>query len=136
MAINTIQIKIYKSISKLGKTTTTAQYKVRMTFISSFYRHHFQILAQYFRSSSQLEDMLVSIYLINTQKYNVSNVQEQMQPEPKTCPATKILNTWVPIEREDNAIYSNVTSGTSQVLLAGVSGVFSPGTPVFAPPTD
>ena len=25
---------------------------------------------------------------------------------------------------------------TSHVLLAGVSGVFSPGTPVFAPPTD
>ena len=25
---------------------------------------------------------------------------------------------------------------TSQVLLAGVSGGFSPGTPVFAPPTD
>ena len=29
-----------------------------------------------------------------------------------------------------------VTCGTSQVLLAGVSGVFSPGTPVFAQPTD
>ena len=28
------------------------------------------------------------------------------------------------------------TCGTSQVLLAGVSGGFSPGTPVFAPPTD
>ena len=26
--------------------------------------------------------------------------------------------------------------GTSQVLLAGVSGGFSPGTPVFAPPID
>ena len=26
------------------------------------------------------------------------------------------------------------TCGTSQVLLAGVSGGFSPGTPVFAPP--
>ena len=25
---------------------------------------------------------------------------------------------------------------TSHVLLAGVSGGFSPGTPVFAPPTD
>ena len=31
---------------------------------------------------------------------------------------------------------TRVTCGTSQVLLAGVSGVFSPGTPVFAPPTD
>ena len=28
------------------------------------------------------------------------------------------------------------TCGTSQVLLAGVPGGFSPGTPVFAPPTD
>ena len=27
-------------------------------------------------------------------------------------------------------------SETSHVLLAGVSGGFSPGTPVFAPPTD
>ena len=31
---------------------------------------------------------------------------------------------------------ARVTCGTSQVLLAGVSGVFSPGSPVFAPPTD
>ena len=31
---------------------------------------------------------------------------------------------------------ARVTCGTSQVLLAGVSGGFSPGTPVFAPPTD
>ena len=31
---------------------------------------------------------------------------------------------------------ARVTFGTSQVLLAGVSGGFSPGTPVFAPPTD
>ena len=28
------------------------------------------------------------------------------------------------------------TCETSQVLLAGVSGGFSPGSPVFAPPTD
>ena len=28
------------------------------------------------------------------------------------------------------------TCGTSQVLLAGVSGGFSPGTPVFAPLSD
>ena len=28
------------------------------------------------------------------------------------------------------------TCGTSQVLLAGVSGGFSRGSPVFAPPTD
>ena len=32
--------------------------------------------------------------------------------------------------------WSRVTCGTSQVLLAGVSGGFDPGTPVFAPPTD
>ena len=31
---------------------------------------------------------------------------------------------------------ARVKCGTSQVLLAGVSGGFSPGTPVFAPPTD
>ena len=31
---------------------------------------------------------------------------------------------------------ARVTCGTSQILLAGVSGGFSPGTPVFAPPTD
>ena len=31
---------------------------------------------------------------------------------------------------------ARVTCGTSQVLLAGVSGGFSPGTPVFAPSTD
>ena len=31
---------------------------------------------------------------------------------------------------------ARVTCGTSQVLLAGVSGGFSPGTPVFASPTD
>ena len=31
---------------------------------------------------------------------------------------------------------ARVTFSTSQVLLAGVSGGFSPGTPVFAPPTD
>ena len=31
---------------------------------------------------------------------------------------------------------ARVTCGTSQVLLAGVSGGFFPGTPVFAPPTD
>ena len=31
---------------------------------------------------------------------------------------------------------ARVTCGTSQDLLAGVSGGFSPGTPVFAPPTD
>ena len=31
---------------------------------------------------------------------------------------------------------ARVTCGTSQVLLAGVSGGFSPCTPVFAPPTD
>ena len=31
---------------------------------------------------------------------------------------------------------TRVTCGTSQVLLAGVSGGFSPGTPVLAPPTD
>ena len=31
---------------------------------------------------------------------------------------------------------ARVTCGTSQVLLAGVSGGFSPGTPVFAPPND
>ena len=31
---------------------------------------------------------------------------------------------------------ARVTCGTSQVLPAGVSGGFSPGTPVFAPPTD
>ena len=30
---------------------------------------------------------------------------------------------------------ARVTCGTSQVLLAGVSGGFSLGTPVFAPPT-
>ena len=28
------------------------------------------------------------------------------------------------------------TCETSQVLLAGVSGVFSRGSPIFAPPTD
>ena len=31
---------------------------------------------------------------------------------------------------------ARVPCGTSQVLLAVVSGGFSPGTPVFAPPTD
>ena len=31
---------------------------------------------------------------------------------------------------------ARVTCGTSQVLLAGLSGGFSPGTPVFTPPTD
>ena len=31
---------------------------------------------------------------------------------------------------------ARVTCGISQVLLAGVSGGFSPGTPVFAPTTD
>ena len=31
---------------------------------------------------------------------------------------------------------ARVTCGTSQVLLAGVSGGFSPGTSVFAPPSD
>ena len=31
---------------------------------------------------------------------------------------------------------ARVTCGTSQVLLAGVSGGFSPGTPVFDPHTD
>ena len=31
---------------------------------------------------------------------------------------------------------ARVTCGTTQVLLAGVSGGFSPGTLVFAPPTD
>ena len=49
-----------------------------------------------------------------------------------------IINDFIVLNRglASSGFEKPIICETSHVLLAGVSGGFSPGTPVFAPPTD
>ena len=62
-------------------------------------------------------------------------LMENFSPWGVVCPCPGAIYMYISIIMK-HLLPALATCETSQVLLAGVSGVFSRGSPVFAPPTD